>query len=109
MVGSIFAKAEICEKGYTIFIILDILWLDGTMSDSKFVTVHQRFKDLSYDYAGFAFSVWLTLLNASITVIKELTTDTKLHHLIQFLIILISLKVLANAWVVHLSECFYFV
>ena len=109
MMCNIFAEAEIGEKDLTVLIIQDILWLYCTMSDSKFMTVIQGIKDLSNSYTGFTLSVRLTLLNASITVIKELTAHTQLHHLVQLPFVLISFKVLANTRKIHLFERFYFV
>ena len=109
MMCNIFAEAEIREKDLAILIIQDILWLDCTMSDSKFMTVIQRFKDLPNSYAGFTLSVGLTLLNTSIAIIKELTSYTQLHHLVQLPFVLISFKVLAYARKVHLFERFYFI
>ena len=105
----ILGQAKIYESDFSIFAKHDVFWLNVAMSDTKGVTMMQSFETLVNHLCSMFFSVGLTLFDALVLGIEELSTSAKLHHKVQIVLIVVGFKVLNDVWMVDLSEQINFV
>ena len=101
MMLRILGQSEIDQSDFIVFSVHDILRLDITVSYSEGVAVLQGLEALVDDFSRFALCIRLALLELRFVTVKELSARAELHDEIDVMLVVVSLKVLDDVWVVN--------
>ena len=104
VVRSVLGQTKIDYSHLAVLPIHDVLRLDVTMSNSQGVAMSQGLQTLKYNVCCLLLGVWLTLLDALLMIIKQLSSCAQLHHQVQVVLVIVGLEVLYNVGMVNFSK-----